>query len=118
MANGAVTYGSSSYVFAVNFQWGYTAANETVKVINTTPGGKITTSTRYSRKVFVLQFRNISDSQLTSLEAIDAYSGNVSFYPNGTASGEPVYVGLWQLGQPEKQYAEKNHVSATFTESK
>ena len=117
MANGKVTYGTTTYEFAKNYTYGYTKKNVVVRTVNESVNGVITVVNRYTRVEFVLPFKSISDAQLTALEAIEAY-GLVTFYPYGSGVGMPSYTGYFTLSEPTYDYADKHDVEATFVESK
>lgn len=117
MANGKVVYGSSSYSFAKNYDREYVGGPETVKIVNPATSGKLTPVKRYVRQIYSLTFSRITDSQLASLQAIDAYDGLVTFYPDGDGVGMPSYSGVWQLGVPTHGVPGQHSVTATFTQS-
>lgn len=116
MANGAIIYGSTTYNFDKNWVWGYAVKEIQEKIRNRSTSGKITQKKRYSHKEYELEFKGISDAQLASLEAAEAYDGNVTFCPTG--AGGVSITGFWELGTPQKKYLNNNDVTARFTESK
>ena len=115
MANGKVFYNSTSYEFEKNFKWEYSPKKIIERIINRMTSGKVELVSRYEYMEYDLQFEQITDSQLTSLQTIEGQAELVTFCPDG--AGGVSLTGFFSLGAPVRKYTNNNSVSATFTES-
>ena len=115
MSNGVIIYGSTSYELARNFKWGYSPQKIVERIVNRSTSGRVTIKKRHEYREYGLEFEQITDSQLETMQTIEAYDGTVTFCPFG-AGGVSV-TGFFSLGAPSRKYTNNNAVSAVFSES-
>ena len=115
MANGKVIYGSSSYEFDKNYKWGYTLKKIIERIVNRSTSGKVYVKKRHEYREMEIEFEQITDSQIESLQTIEAYDGTVVFCPFG--AGGVSITGFFSLGAPVRKYTDNNSVTAVFSES-
>jgi len=115
MANGSVVYGANTYSFPINYKWGYSLKKIVERILNRSTSGKVTLKKRYEYREYDIQFEQVTDTQIDTLQTISAYDGTVTFCPTG--AGGVSITGFFSLGAPVKKYTNNNSITATFSES-